>query len=137
MEDYVVNIGEPPVVDSIVINNGDAQRSAVKSVQLTFDQVVEIDNADGKAFTFTHVGTGEVVTNVADIDDTSGKTVVDFTFDSSGLSVTSFGSLANGDYELTIDASRVTRLWVLNLMATTTGSIGRRLCHVGDRRTIS
>ena len=104
----MVSIGEPPVVESIAINNGADQRSSVKSVQLTFDRVVDIDNADGKAFAFTHVVSGEVVTNVADIDDTSGKTVVDFTFDSSGLSVTSFGSLANGDYELTIDASRVT-----------------------------
>ena len=107
VEDYLVNIVEPPTVESIVINDGEDQRSSVDSVQVTFDQVVDIDNTGGSAFSFVHES-GDVVTAVPVITESNEKTVVNFTFDSGGLRVTNFGSLEDGDYELVIDASRVT-----------------------------
>ena len=107
VEDYVVTIGEAPTVQSIVINGGDSQRSSVDSVQVTFDRVVDINNQGGNAFSFVHES-GDVVPAVPVITESDNKTVVDFTFDSGDLRVTNFGSLEDGDYELMIDASRVT-----------------------------
>jgi GEVED domain len=112
VEDYVVSIGERPMVQSVVINGGDAQRSSVETVRVTFDKVVDFDNVGGNPFTFTHIASGDTVTAIPVIDNSSGKTVVNFTFNPAGLQVTSFGSLQNGDYRLTIHASRVKHLGI-------------------------
>ena len=107
VEDFLLSIVEPPQVEQIVVNNGDAQRSTVDSVQVTFDQVVDIDSAGGNPFSFVHVDSGEVVTSLPVVDDSSGKTVVSFTFDPDGLKVTSAGSLEDGNFRLDIDSSRI------------------------------
>ena len=123
VEDYVVNIADPPKVESIVVNGGDDQRSSVDSVQITFDQVVDIDNSGGNPFALVHED-GPEVNVVPLISESGGKTVVSLTFDPSGPAVTSFGSLINGDYQLVIDASRVTRSGV-ELDGNGDGSIGQ------------
>ena len=107
VEDYVVTIGEAPTVQDVTINGGDAQRSSVDSVQVTFDRLVDINNDGGDAFTFKD-DNGVDVTAIPVFSESDGRTVVDFTFDSGDLRVTNFGSLIDGDYELIIDASRIT-----------------------------
>jgi hypothetical protein len=112
VEDYVVQIVSPPVVQSIVINQGDAQRSSLKNVTLTLDRLVDIDDTDGDPFQFIEVSSGQAVIEIADVDHSSGQTVVEFTFDPAGPYVTSFGSLEDGDYRMTIDSTKVTYLGV-------------------------
>ncbi len=102
------NVVDPkPEVESVVINNGDAQRSSVKTVTVTFNRVVDIDEGSGDPFQFINVDTGEEAEDVPVITEMDGKTVVDFTF-LAGPTVTDGGSLADGRYELRIDASLVT-----------------------------
>lgn len=108
IEDYLITIASPPVVEEVVINDGDSQRSLLTELRVVFDRVVDIDDTTGDPFAIIHVGTGQAVTDVPVISESNGKTVVEMTFDTSGLSVTSFGSLIDGDYRLTIDASLVT-----------------------------
>lgn len=105
VEDYLVSILPPPVVESVVINGGDDHRSSIDTVRVTFDRVVDLA---GDPFEFKNTGSGEVVTDIPEIDHQSGKTIVDFTFDPNGLSVTDFGSLDDGIYELSVNASLVT-----------------------------
>jgi hypothetical protein len=112
VEDYKVSIASPPIVESIVINGGDPQRSSLTKAKLTFDRVVDIDGTLGDPFQFVHQTSGAAVTDIPVIDHSSGKTVVDFTFDPGGLSVTHFGSLQDGDYRLTINPAWVTYLGV-------------------------
>jgi hypothetical protein len=110
VEDYVVSIIEPPTVESIQVNSNDSQRSSVDSVRVTFDRVVDIDTAGGNPFQLIHSGIGQSVTIQAplQIDHSTGKTIVDLAFDPAGPHVTSFGSLQDGDYQLTINAALVT-----------------------------
>jgi hypothetical protein len=111
VEDYVVSIIEPPTVESIQVNSNDSQRSSVDSVRVTFDRLVDIDTQGGTPFEFTESSSGQPVATYAPvIGQSGGKTVVDFTFVPSGSHVTSFGSLEDGDYRLSIDASLVTYL---------------------------
>ncbi|MGI9470940.1 MAG: hypothetical protein ACR2NZ_05385, partial [Rubripirellula sp.] len=98
----------PPTVESVVVNGGDnPQRSRVDHVQVTFSQVVDINSVGGDPFQFTRVDDGTAVADISSVDNSSGKTVVSFTFDTSDDSVTSFGSLIDGDYRLLIDATRI------------------------------
>ncbi|WP_068259790.1 GEVED domain-containing protein [Rubripirellula obstinata] len=113
VEDYVVTIAEPPVVESFEINGGSSQRSSVNSVKVTFDQVVDIDTEGGNPFQLTY-GSNEAVAIgaplIGEITDNAGnrKTTVELTFDPSSAYVTDFGSLKDGHYQLTIDPSLVT-----------------------------
>ncbi len=97
----------PPFVESIVINVGAQQRSSLKQVTVTFNTEVEIDFGAGDPFRFVHLGSGEAVVDSPVATLVDGRTVVDFTF-VSGDSVNAAGSLIDGDYRLTIDASQVT-----------------------------
>lgn len=110
VEDYLVHIIEPPSVESVEINGGEAQRSSLDSVRVTLDRVVDIDTLGDGPFQLTHVDSGDAITTIAAIDHSSGKTVIDLTFDSAGDHVTGTGSLENGEYRLTLDSSRMTHL---------------------------
>jgi GH35 family endo-1,4-beta-xylanase len=107
VEDYLIDIIKPPVVESVQINGGDAQRSSLDSLRVTFDSVVQIDAADGEPFELVEIDSGNVILVNSAIDHSGQKTVVVLTFDPSDQYVTSFGSLINGDYRLTIDSSRI------------------------------
>lgn len=111
VEDYVVSVVAPPIVESVVINGDTAQRSSLDTVRVTFDRVVDIDTAGVNPFQFNPVGSSDVIpTNALVLTQLNGKTMVDLTFVSGGAHVTNFGSLRDGIYELQIDASRVTSL---------------------------
>ncbi|MFK8114476.1 MAG: VCBS domain-containing protein, partial [Rubripirellula sp.] len=85
-------------VESIVINEGDNQRSGLKRVRVTFTQIVNIDLSGGDAFRFLNRDTTEIAIDNPVVSEVDGKTVVDFTF-VSGPSVNGGGSLNDGDYE--------------------------------------
>ena len=103
----------PPAVERVEINDGEAQRSNITSVTVTFDGLVEVND---NAFALVNLGLSAApqnvpVTNIlVDTEDVSGKTIATLTFDSGpGISDRGLGnSLADGRYQLTIDASQVT-----------------------------
>jgi hypothetical protein len=107
VEDYVVSIINPPQVESVVVNDGDPQRSGIETVRVTFDSVVDIDWNTGDVFEFFNSDSNEVAVDSAAVDHTSGKTVVDVTF-MPGPTVNAGGGLMDGDYRLRIDSTRVT-----------------------------
>jgi hypothetical protein len=99
----------PGRVQSVVVNDGAAQRSRVTSLTLTFDHLVTLPADPAAAFRLSRTGPDGTVGDVALSVDLSGstatQTVVRLTF--SGP-LTQFGSLADGDYALTIRGSQVT-----------------------------
>lgn len=113
VEDYVVQVARPPQVERVEINNGDAQRSSLESVRVTFDDVVQFDNSGGSPFQVVRADSGESVAILApQIDHTSGKTVVDLRFDPAGVYAINGGGLMDGDYRLVVVADRVTHAGV-------------------------
>lgn len=106
VEDYKISI-RPPLVESIVVNGGDTQRSTIETVQVTFDREVNLDLSTGDVFEFVNDTTGQTAIDVPVVNQVGGKTVVDFTF-APGPTVNAGGGLEDGDYVLNIDASRVT-----------------------------
>jgi hypothetical protein len=92
--------GNPPTLESVVINDGSAQRSMVNSLTVTFDRIVTFDpgafglkGQDGSA-----VGLN-VVASVVD-----GRTIAVLTF--TGTDIIG-GSLADGTYALTIRGDHI------------------------------
>tara|TARA_R110002049_G_scaffold285698_4_gene467077 strand:- start:237952 stop:241986 length:4035 start_codon:yes stop_codon:yes gene_type:complete len=104
-----------PQVESVVINDGSAQRSQITSVTVTFDSVVD---ATAAAFELTNIDTSTTVTNVqVELSEQDFKTVAVLTFADGGASVvdrlgatgTDLGnSLANGNYRLDVIGSLLT-----------------------------
>ena len=104
---------QPPTVESVELNNGETQRSNVTSLTVTFEGIV---NAPASAFSLVNLGLSSApqsvpVTNLlVETAEVDGKTIATLTFDS-GTSVSNRGlgnSLADGQYQLTIDAAQVT-----------------------------
>lgn len=95
-----------PLVQSIVINGGAAQRSAVTAVRVTFNTIVEIDQLTSDPFLFIDLDSGDAIADVPVITIVNGRTVVDFTF-AAGPYVNAGGSLIDGQYQLTVDGDRV------------------------------
>lgn len=87
----------PATVASLEIDNGEAQRSMVRSLEVTFNQVVTVGT---NAFEVRLVGGAVVATNQS-VTVVNGQTVV-------LLTLASGGSLADGRYTLTVLASQVT-----------------------------
>jgi uncharacterized protein (TIGR03118 family) len=90
----------PAQVASVVVNDGDAQRSMVNSVTVTFDGPVTLDTG---AFEVRRQD-GQMIDLNAVTSLVKGRTVVVLTFTGSGVSG---GSLADGNYTLTIRSDRV------------------------------
>ncbi|MEL6106892.1 MAG: G8 domain-containing protein [Planctomycetota bacterium] len=85
-----------PRLESVMVNGGDAQRSMVSSVTVTFSEAVSGVGADSFILTNTTTNTRvipDVTTALVD-----GKTVATLTFSGSGVVG---GSLADGNYTLT------------------------------------
>jgi ELWxxDGT repeat protein len=87
----------PPTVKSVVVNDGSAQRSMVKSLTVTFDRAVslaagafDLRDASGRSLALTAA---------------SGPTSFRITFSGPGVIG---GSLADGNYTLTVHADRAT-----------------------------
>lgn len=87
----------PALVASLVVDNGAAQRSMVRSLTVTFNQVVTVG---ANAFEVRLNG-GAAVAFTPSVSVVNGQTVV-------LLTVTGGGSLADGRYTLTVRANQVT-----------------------------
>jgi hypothetical protein len=104
---YSQTVVPPAAVQSVVINDGWAQRSMVDSVTVTFS--TQVDIAPG-AFTLVqaYAGTTTDVSGVLNLSTAltaAGRTVVTLTFAGSGITA---ASLADGRYTLTIHSNLVT-----------------------------
>jgi len=100
---YIITIptAEPPVrIESVVVNDGAAQRSMVNSLTISFDRVVTFDPG---AFGLQRENGSEVSLQVA-ASVVGGRSVAVLTF--SGTDIIG-GSLADGTYALAIRADRV------------------------------
>ena len=97
-----------PTLDDIQINTGESQRSRVDQLQISFDSLVDLDS---DAFTLIQrsdvdgVATGTIVATSFSTLDVGGETVVTVSFDS--LTRNASGALVDGNYELTVDGSKV------------------------------
>ena len=101
------NFGQQPdsvaPTGSVTVGDGSASRSRVESLKVTFSEVVVFTNNDPtSAFTLTKAGAGALSINAAAAV-VGGQTIVTITF----LSGTEFGSLSDGRYTLTVDATRI------------------------------
>jgi hypothetical protein len=113
LADLAASRGNPTKIERVVVNDGSAQRSMVKSVTVTFDRVVTLDPG---AFVLRHAGGSAVGLRVA-TSVVDGRTVAILTFTGSGVTG---GSLADGTYKLTVRGDRVRDL------------VGRELDGDGD-----
>jgi len=96
-----------PSVDAVAINDGSAQRSAVDSITLTFDGLVDIEP---DAILVVQRGdidtaTGTSVASSFTTSTSGGKTAVKVTFDS--LTRNGAGDLVDGNYQITVDHQKV------------------------------
>jgi arylsulfate sulfotransferase len=112
--------GAPRQVESVVLNDGSAQRSMVNRVTVTFDGAVALDPG---AIELRRQGGGPVNFQLA-VSLVGGKTVAVLTFAGSEFVG---GSLADGDYTLTVRADHVHDRWGHELDGDGDGSAG------GDR----
>jgi len=90
----------PPLLLSVAVNDGSVQRSMVKSITVTFNQVVTLDVG---AFVLRSAAGSVVGLNQA-VSVENGQTVVTLTF--TGADIVG-GSLADGRYVLTVVSNRV------------------------------
>ncbi|MEO1616234.1 MAG: Ig-like domain-containing protein, partial [Planctomycetota bacterium] len=91
-----------PQVESVVVNDGSAQRSMVSSLTVTFSEEVTGVNAD--SFVLSNTTTNTVVVPIVTTELIDGKTVATLTFSGPGIIG---GSLADGNYTLKTLASAV------------------------------
>jgi N-acetylglucosamine-6-sulfatase len=100
LAELAVSRGDPPTIESVVVNDGSAQRSMVNSLAITFDRVVTLDPG---AFGLLRQGRSAVgLTVSASVVD--GRTVAVLSFTGPGIVG---GSLADGNYTLTIRGDRI------------------------------
>jgi hypothetical protein len=90
----------PPTIESIMVNDGLAQRSMVKSLTVTFDRVAAFDPG---AFVLQRQDGTAVDLNVA-TSVVGGRTVAVLTFSGTGIIG---GSLADGNYTPTIRGNHI------------------------------
>jgi hypothetical protein len=89
----------PPVgVSAVRFNDGAVQRSRVTSLTVSFDGVLQFPGTAADAFSLQRAD-GLVIALTAAVDNSGGRTSVTLTFGGAGVE---FGSLADGNYTLTI-----------------------------------
>jgi hypothetical protein len=98
-----ISVSAAPRVESVVINDGSAQRSIIRSITVTFDTLVTFDSG---AFSLLRTG-GGTPARVATITQENGKTKVVFSGFSGSGGI--YGSLADGNWTLKVLAARVHR----------------------------
>jgi hypothetical protein len=118
---FVIPAAVPAKVSTIQVNDGNAQRSEVRSISVTFNDAVTFAGGNASAaaaFALRHVQTGNNVVLSANVSlNGAGQTVVKLTF--SGGETDSFStqgvanpvdglSLADGRYTLTINGATIT-----------------------------
>jgi hypothetical protein len=112
--------GAPTRVESVLVNDGSAQRSIVKSLTVTFSGAAILDPGAIEL----HRQDGSLVDARVSISLAGGRTVAVLTFAGAGFVG---GSLADGSYTLTVRADRVHDRWGRGLDGDGDGSAG------GDR----
>jgi streptogramin lyase len=101
----VARFGLAPLITSVVINGGAAQRSMVTQLQIAFDQHVILPDNAADAFRLVRQSDGTVVTLRAIVDDsTAAGTIVMLQF---AGAATEGRSLADGRYTLTAVAGQI------------------------------
>ena len=110
----VVDITPPTVTSSLVngangavlngTDNVSTQRSMVKSLVVSFNEVVTLN---ANAFTIVNRGTSASITAAVATDNSSGHTVATLTWAGTVAGQTSYDSLIDGNYQLTVDATKV------------------------------
>lgn len=90
-------------VESVVINDGSAQRSMVSEITVTFSEAV--NGVDASSFILTNTTTNVQIVPTVATQVLNGKTIAKLTFSGSGIIG---GSLADGNYSLTTLALPVT-----------------------------
>lgn len=100
LAELAVSQGDPPKIESVVVNDGSAQRSMVNSLTITFDRVVTFDSG---AFGLQNNDGTEISLSVA-ASVVGGRTVGVLTF--TGSSIIG-GSLSDGNYILTIRGDHI------------------------------
>ncbi|MFK7767248.1 MAG: M4 family metallopeptidase [Mariniblastus sp.] len=99
---FVVDVTDHLEIGSTTIDNGTAQRSTVRELVVTFDDIVTVSTG---AFSLIQRGpAGGAVTLGQSVTESGGATIVTLTF--SGQFVNA-GSLNDGNYELTVDGSLI------------------------------
>lgn len=123
-------VQQPPTVQGFNIDDGTAQHSVVRQIQVVFDKVVTFAGNPANAFVLTGPN-GAVPVNVDLSLSTPVQTVARLTFSGAG---SEFGSLADGNYTLRVVASQISTGGVL-MTADATTSFYRLFGDVnGDRR---
>jgi hypothetical protein len=107
----------PTRVGGTTIADGSAQRSAVRTVTVTFGGVV---NLGGGAFTLTRSDGQSIAVTVAAAV-VNGQTVATLSFTGTG---TEYGSLADGRYTLTVNGGQVTDVLGRSLDGDADGTAG-------------
>jgi YD repeat-containing protein len=102
-----VNVIEP-MVTSVVIGDGTAQRARIETLQVTFNELVDFQNDDPlSAFNLLRVEDVCIVGLVVDsIDESNGFTIVNLSFD--GSMTRGGGALVDGNYQLDVMGSAYT-----------------------------
>ncbi len=106
--------GPPPTVAGVVVGDGTAERSEVRSITVTFSSVVTFAGGNvAAAFQLLHLTDSTDVALTAVADNSTGETVVTLTFTGSETDAVSGEnggqlSLADGLYQLTIFSTSVT-----------------------------
>ena len=104
-------VATAPVILSSVVNGGDAQRSVVDSLVVTFEGAVEFDAGAIDVIQRSDVGgaTGSSVGTSFTTAMVNGNTVITIIFTDNGFTRNSSGALVDGNYQLTIDHTQVRR----------------------------
>jgi predicted outer membrane repeat protein len=100
-----VEVQSPTTVTGVVVNDGETQRSVVRSVIVSFNRPVAFVTSPADAFQIQQAGGPAVGLAVSPVDGEPLSYRLRF----SGPG-TEFGSLADGRYNLTVFASRITSL---------------------------
>ena len=99
-----------PQVESVVVDNGTAQRSMVRSLTVTFNQAVTIASGAFSLDNTTTSAADSFTVADADVDISTdavtGKTVAVLTFTNSTTGILG-GSLNDGNYTLKVDATKI------------------------------
>ena len=124
-------INAPPVEIDVAVNGGEAPRSILREIQVTFPSDVQIGAG---AFSIVNRDDNSVVPTVSfEEEPGTSPTVATLTFSGDGVDIAS-GSLADGNYELTINGDLITNAQGIALDADSDGTPGGLLVF-GDQET--
>jgi len=131
-------IAAPPTVMNVQVNDGDAQRSEVRSITVTFSGPVTFSGNPGDAFELLHIQNGLAVSLLVTVStDGAGRTVAVLKFfgnETDQISAVNGydPSLNDGRYRLTILGQKVSGSNGLDLDGAGTGSPGSNYVSPAD-----